>query len=374
MARNSINLSIFPGAESPQSEPGGAGKRGKRALKKGDELIMSKLVERWLTFCEAQGASEQGLHDYRVFISKFEWWYNLNVKLPVAEMTEEHAMAFVAYLRSKQTKTRWGEPIKKGKEKLSAASVATYARTARTFFNWLEDRKFVERSPFTRSVKITSKKEPIIGRHHKNIQEEQIKQIFEYLTTPERLNSYTGHRNLAIIALLLDSGMRRGELLSMRIGDIDWPRRRITIRGKTGERVCFFTPKAEFALLQFHDKYRKRQKELLAPTSPYWLNTYGTELMPSGVSAFILKMQNDLGFPISAHRFRHTFASIMVTQAGVYEVKELLGHSNINTTMVYTHGSPDQLQESHRGKSPLSILDVGHLDAKPRRGRPTKLR
>lgn len=332
---------------------------------------LNGFIDKWLNYCRAVGLSDKSIKDYENAAFKFLWWYKENVNLEVQEMTVDHAMAFVGYLKKKQ-QTRWGEPIRPGREKLSPASIATYGRTIRTFFNWLEDRHLIEFNPFNREVKFTSKKEPVIGRHHKNLQEEQLSKIFAYLTQPERLKRYNGARDLAIVTLLLDSGMRKGELLSMRVGDIDWYKKRIDIRGKTGERTCFFSPLAEEALLLYHDIHRKEQKSLLALTAPYWLTSDNNELSSSGLSNSLYRVSRGCGFNFGAHKFRHTFASVMVSQVGVYELKELLGHSSITTTMVYTHGSPDKLQDSFRGKSPLSILDVGQLKPKTRRGRPRR--
>lgn len=371
MSRNPINLKILPNPPEPGNGPSiNGGKHLNAAVVVVVVDEMGQAIDRWVTYCKAEGLSEKTVNDYRVFINKFHWWYKAYVNLPPDEMTTEHAMAFVAYLKEKQTTTRWGQPLVPGKEKLSPASVASYARTARTFFNWLEERHVIDRSPFTRSVRITSKKDPIIGRHHKNLHEEQLAKIFEHLTRPERLKRYNGVRDLAIISLLLDSGMRLGELISMRVGDIDWPRKRVTIRGKTGERVCFYSKATEEALLAYHDTYRKKQKDLLTPNSPYWLTSEGNAMMDSAVDAFIDRISDACGFRFSAHRFRHTFATIMVKQVGVYELKEMLGHSNISTTMVYTHGNPDELQESYKGKSPLSLLNVGQVKTRSRRGRP----
>jgi integrase/recombinase XerD len=361
MSRRYINLKIVEN-QSPNSNIESVKAR------KHSTVDLNAGINKWLDFCKAEGLSESSLWIYQNSIGKFAWWFETFVNLPLDEITSEHAISYVAYLKTRSS-TRWGEPVIKGKEKLSAASVSTYVRGAKVFFNWLEERRMIEATPFNRSVKVTSKKDPVIGRYHKNLQEGQLETIFNFLTEGDKLKTYTGTRNLAVISLLVDSGMRRGELISMRVGDIEWHTRRITIRGKTGERTCFFTPSAESALLLYFDNFRKLQKDLLESTSPFWLSIYGAPLTVGGLSSILNDMSKRCGLKFSAHQFRHSFASFMVSRIGVYELKELLGHSSINTTMIYTHGSPDKLQESHRSNSPLSILEVGQLKAKSRRGR-----
>lgn len=369
MSRKPINLKIL------KNGTGGAAGQSVNNAQQLDEMELS--IDRWITYCKAEGLSDESIRDYNVMIDKFYWWYIEYAKLGEKvgahpkNLTTDHAIEFIAYLKEKQS-FRWGEPVRPGKEKLSPASVATYARTARTFFNWLEERKIIQTNPFNRSVKLTSKKDPIITRHHKNIEEWQLGKIFEYLTGPGRTETYTGARDLAIISLLLDSGMRRGELISMQVKDLDWQRSRVTIRGKTGERICFFSKSTEEALLLYNNNHRQKQKSYQTPASPFWLLSDGNTLTLGAFDSFIRKISNECGFRFSAHKLRHTFATVMVSRVGIYELKELLGHSSLATTQIYTHGSPDKLQESYRGNSPLSILDVGQVKSKPRRGRPRR--
>lgn len=366
MTFNSINIKLLKTGTDPQNS---------RNVTPGQHSgLMWEAIERWLMTCRAEDLSEETVKLYETSLVKFYWWCTQHSHLidrigsdPNA-FTIDHAVAFVAYLKEKQS-FRWGEPVHPGKEKLSISTVATYTRSVRVFFNWLEERREIDASPFNRGVRVYGKRDRVLTNHHKNLQEEQLGKIFEYLMQPKYKNKYTGVRNLAIISLFLDSGMRLGELISIKKDDVLWSRKMITVLGKTGERTCFFSPATEQALQSYWIGFRSEQKDFLAPHSPFWLTSDGHPLTKPAVRAFIAAMSKSCEFTFSAHRFRHTFASLMVKQVGLYELKELLGHSNVSTTLIYTHGSPDSLKASYRGRSPLATLDVGLPQKKKRRGR-----
>lgn len=332
-------------------------------------------INRWITFCRSNGLSKTSLNNYNKHIMKFYWWYSAYAKLPekvgkdLSALTPDHMREYVAYLRE-PVAFRWGKKVVKGKEKLSAASVSTLAKTVRVFLNWITDEKVIPVSPFNRSVKITTSKDPVRTNHHKNLAEIQLAHIFAYLTDPDRLSTFTGMRNYAIVSLLLDSGMRQGELVSMRLCDVDFDRSRVVIRGKTGERVCFFSPSTRAALLDYYNDYRKKLKNQLTPQSKFWMTPYKREFAAGGVERMLQRVSEACGVDFSAHKFRHTFASIMVNRVGIYELKELLGHSSLVTTQIYTHTNPDKLQNVYVNNSPLSILDVGQKKGRRGPGRP----
>ncbi len=82
------------------------------------------------------------------------------------------------------------------------------------------------------------------------------------------------------------------------------------------------------------------------------------------------------GVKFHAHRFRHTYASLMASQgADLYALKELLGHSNVTTTQIYLHSNIEILANVYHPRAPLNLLaenEVQGIQRKKRRGRPRK--
>lgn len=104
---------------------------------------------------------------------------------------------------------------------------------------------------------------------------------------------------------------------------------------------------------------------------PIWLNADGDELTYLGFGSVIRDIKVKSGVNFHAHRLRHTFASIMAGQVGVFDLKELMGHSSITTTQIYVQQNVERLAEIHRLNSPLNVLPLGQK-LKRRRGRPRK--
>lgn len=93
-------------------------------------------------------------------------------------------------------------------------TIEDYDRSLRAFFNWMEREGHIELSPFNgKKVRFSNKhkKNTVI----KNVSQEQLARIFAALTNPEQLKTFAGVRDLALFSILLDSGVRKGELLSM---------------------------------------------------------------------------------------------------------------------------------------------------------------
>jgi integrase len=121
-------------------------------------------------------------------------------------------------------------------------------------------------SPFNKSVKFTQRHKQ--DRVVKIVEKDDLNRIFHALTQPDYLDTYHGCRNLAIISLLLDSGMRRGELLNLKLKDVELDKNRCIVNGKTGERWAFFNPVCNDALTRYLEKWRYPQEEARSAIPP----------------------------------------------------------------------------------------------------------
>ncbi len=329
-----------------------------------------KLIDNWLDNGRIDDLSRQTLYDYSDKLSRFWWWWNIHTKyaetigLHPQHVTDKHLKLFAAYLRE-PLETRWGVPVVTGREQMSPATVASYGRTIKAFFNWLEREQHIPKSPFNKSVKFsTHKKDKVI----KSVSADNLTKIFAVLTSPESLRTYAGTRDLAIVSLLLDSGMRRGELLSLEISDLDIRNLRCTIRGKTGQRYAYFSEKCKGVLLD----YLKFRLEVDGE-GPLWLTVDGEGLAENSFGSIIHRLEIKTGVDFHAHQLRHTFALMMSSKVSVFELMDMMGHSNISTTMIYVKNSPERIGEAHRGNSPLNTLE-NNIPGLKHRGRPRRFR
>ncbi|MBN9386472.1 MAG: site-specific integrase [Chloroflexi bacterium] len=333
--------------------------------------LLARNIRHFINFCKAESLSRQSIQIYQVSLDYFYWWCTHlgNVPLDPKEVTFEDIIEYVVYLKTPQ-EARWGLKVRRDKQKLSVASINTYMRGLKVFFNHLESKKTIVKSPIPRDYKVFSKKDPLPTKFQKNLAQEQITKIFTYLTDPENLSRYTGYRNLAIVSLLLDSGMRKGELLSIKLGDFDWENSRVFINGKSGPRTCFFSPSTEQALNFYFDDYRSKQRDYMHETDPFWFTSDDHPLTYEGITTFLKTVKQKTGVHFSAHSLRHTFASLMVEKVSIYDLSKLLGHSSVAITEGYTHNSVESMQRVFTNNSPLATYDYGQLKVKTRRGRP----
>lgn len=154
-------------------------------------------------------------------------------------------------------------------------------------------------------------------------------------STPE------GRRNYAMTLCMLDLGLRAGEVIGLRLPDIDWPARRLTIRvTKTGRGRQLPLPRQVLEALRHYIKDGRPQN---GPDDHVFLRhprRYGYPLSRSALKAMVGQAYRHCGFPPSwwgTHRLRHTFAS-RLHQRGVdlKPIADLLGHRQLDSTNLYT--------------------------------------
>lgn len=337
----------------------------------GTSRIFRELLEDWLDACTSRGLAQRTVYEYSDKVSRFAWWWLTHTKhgetlgAHPKFVTVKEAREFAAYLRE-PLKSRWG--VEAEKEALSNFTIGTYGRSVKVFFNWLVREGYIEESPFRdSSVRFTRggrKKDNVI----KNIGTEKLARIFQALTEPKYLKTFAGVRDLAMFSLLLDSGIRKGELLSLTVEDLDIAKMRCTVRGKTGQRYAHFSEKCKGLLLNYL-KFRREEFEGLE--QGLWVTIDGKRLSENTFCSNVRRLEKKSGVDFHVHQLRHTFAMLMSSKVSIFELRDLLGHSSIKTTEIYVQRNPDRLGKIYRTNSPLTTLE-SELPGLKRRGRPLK--
>jgi site-specific recombinase XerD len=186
------------------------------------------------------------------------------------------------------------------------------------------------------------------------IPERQIKTV-EYKDMERLLNAPQGNdlkslRDKAILEMLFSTGLRVSELCSLdRRIDID--RGEITVRGKGGKiRVVFLSDRAKKALKNYLDKRGDVEEALFISLNKNSSKIIG-RILPRTAQRLVDFYSRKAGIfeKISPHQLRHQFATdLLIGGADLRSVQELLGHSNIATTQIYTHLTNKELREVHK--------------------------
>lgn len=185
----------------------------------------------------------------------------------------------------------------------------------------------------------------------KVLDDTQLKSLLEAPDT----NKKNGIRDRAILETLFSTGLRVSELASLNRETINLQRREFGVIGKGGkERVVFLSDSASFWL----EKYLGVRKDTFKPLFIRFQGKvdpsgYGEamRLTPRSIERIVEKYVKKLGISVKAtpHTLRHNFATdLLINGADIRSVQEMLGHSNISTTQIYTHVTNAHLKDVHK--------------------------
>jgi integrase/recombinase XerC len=232
----------------------------------------------------------------------------------------------------------------------------TMARTlsgVRSFYRWMHRNEMVESNP-ARAVGA-----PKLDKHLPGyLDRAQIDLLFQMAEARALEGEFTGVRNLAILELFYSTGMRLSELQGLSRGDLDLVSQQVKVRGKgRKERIVPLGDHAALALRNYEAKRDDvlRNRRGGVDRSAYFLSRtgkrIGVRMVQKVVSAFLEQIDEDAG--LSVHSLRHSFAThLLDAGADLRAVQELLGHSSISTTQIYTHTSVERLKQVYQRAHP----------------------
>ena len=165
-----------------------------------------------------------------------------------------------------------------------------------------------------------------------------------------KLDDHFSYRNKAMLELMYATGLRVSELVELKLNDVDFSDDIVRIMGKgSKERII---PMGDFAKTYLEEYiYNHRNLMLKGNNSEYiFLNNHGKKMTRQGFFKIIKKLASDVGISteISPHTLRHSFASHLLKYgADLRTIQELLGHSDISTTQIYTHVENEELRKNY---------------------------
>ena len=231
---------------------------------------------------------------------------------------------------------------------MSKKSVVRKISTLRSFFKFAVGRRLLPINPMSNVV--TPKVEKKLPQF---LDERSVEQL---MNLPD-VETALGARDAAVLELLYSTGMRRGELVGLDDGDINFYERSVKVTGKGNkQRIIPFGRKAQHAL----EHYKALRKQLTGTsggtgTRALFLTGKGKRLYPSAVNSIVQKYFKEVSEikQQSPHVLRHSFATHLLDRgADIFAVKELLGHESLSTTQIYTHMTSERLKKVYRQSHP----------------------
>jgi len=221
--------------------------------------------------------------------------------------------------------------------KYSNKTISRHISSLRSLFKYLKKVDRIDNNPMTlvSNPKIEKKLPKFVS----------YKELEELFNAPDT-ETPLGARDVFILELLYSTGIRVGELVNIKLSDIDESKREIRIIGKGNkERIVLYGERCSTLLgnylLHFRDKLDSKKSEYLL------LGIRGNKINDREVRKTIdeIVAATGLKLNLSPHVLRHTFATHMLNEgADLRSVQQLLGHESLSTTTIYTHVSNERLR------------------------------
>lgn len=254
---------------------------------------------------------------------------------------------FIDFLRNKKkdhldviniTKDILKEYLERLQGQYAAKTCKRKIACLKAFFNHLELEDIIQISPFRKlRIKISESRQL-----PKTIKKQDIAKQLEYIyslssnvATP--FQEFQAAQTIVCYEILINTGMRIGELCKLNDDSIDLDSHCIRITGKGGkERIAYLTEKTIEDAIRHYIQIKERYHI----TSPhFFVNWWGNPIKEGSARRMIRNIAKKvLNKRITPHMFRHTFASMLLElNVDIRYIQELLGHSSINTTQIYLH-------------------------------------
>ncbi len=235
--------------------------------------------------------------------------------------------------------------IKKGQT--SERTLAHNVSVIRTFYKFLLTQKVIERNPteFLELPKLRKKLPTVLSK-------EEVEKLLDI-----DLTDCYSYRNKAMLELLYSTGLRVSELVNLELSNIDLESCTLKTIGKGNkERIIPISDYALYYVEKYINEYRGSM--LKKGVNNYvFINNHGNVMTRQGFFKIIKKLalEKDIKTPISPHTLRHSFATHLLDYgADLRSIQEMLGHSNLSTTQIYTHVSSEHLKDNYNSSHPHS--------------------
>jgi len=305
---------------------------------------VNSLISKYLEYCEVEkNLSQNTIRMYSFYLNDFVVWSEAFLKkvLVPDDLADDLIRKYRIDL-NRRISTKSNNEFKRSTQK-------TFLVSLRAFLKFL----IVEEK-----LAVLPPDQIILGKSEDRIPKfldvDQLKRLLEV----QDLNRRSGMRDRAILMTLFSTGLRVSELVKLNIDDVNLKTGEFSVLGKGRKVRIVYLDKAAIDAIQRYLNTRQND-----PYKPLFLRYSGKKmevndfegkslrLTVRSVQRLVKKYVTRAGIAVDAtpHTLRHTFATDMIRGgADLRSVQELLGHSNLSTTQIYTHVTNPQLKEAHK--------------------------
>ena len=283
-------------------------------LKKQEKITNVKYIENFINAKKVEGCSKRTLKYYKEIVEKLVF----KIDKPIQEIQTEEIRNYLSNYKEDS--------------QCSAVTIDNVRRVLSSFFTWLEDEDYIIKSPIRRIHKVRTAK--------------TIKETFTDENLENMRDNCSHIRDLALIELLISTGMRVGEVIKLDIKDINFQDRSCIVFGKGNkQREVYFDAKAKLHLIEYiNERDDDNEALFVSRNSPH------QRLSIAGIEKIIRDIGKNTDLEkVYPHKFRRTLATMAIDKGmPVEQVQRLLGHAKIETTMHYAMVNQLNVKNSHR--------------------------
>lgn len=301
-----------------------------------EELPVMTHLRLFLLACRAE-LSQKTFKGYDYIVGRFVRFCMESDIIDTGEVKAENVRMF--YIRIRDTN--------------NATSIRTYHRHIKRYFNWLVMEGFIDKNPLITVRPPTHEK-----KHITTLTDDDVRALLKVHSG----NNGIDIRNRAIVLLLLDTGIRRSELVAMKREDITG--NIIKIYGKGAkERIVGVGARTRQALDVYLELLTKKKPEVWVAGEYGPLETSRTPLTAEGLRTiirYLFRRAGITGKKVGPHVFRHTFAMNFLRNGGdIFSLQAILGHEKLETVKIYLNmWEAEQALEVHRKVNPVDNMNI----------------
>jgi integrase/recombinase XerC len=220
--------------------------------------------------------------------------------------------------------------------------------TLRTYYNFLLKREIISEDPTVKLTALkTSKKLPSFVKEN---------ELTDLLNSKINKEKFSENRDLMVLELLYDTGIRQNELINLVKGDIRISEEVMKVLGKRNKERIIPLPKELISVINSYVTARENEFGMFGESDHLIVTDKGRKTYPMFIYRIVNRfLMNTTVDKKSPHVLRHTFATHLLNKgADLNAVKDLLGHSSLAATQVYTHNTIEKLK---------SVFDQAHPKA-----------
>jgi site-specific recombinase XerD len=313
---------------------------------------LEKLILQFEAFNRSEGKTAKTVQWYNTSLGLFkDYLTNCGIKPTLGCVDVGVAREYILHL---QKRNRFDDhpTTPKQEQLLSPQTIQCYVRAIKAFFNWLQ------REGYTRENQLESLKPPKTPIKLVNPLEEI--EISAILSSMDPQVSW-GARNTTIILLMLDTGLRFTELLTLEMKNLHLEDTYLKVMGKgQKERIVPFGSSAQKALMKYIYHFRP---EFLRDDRVF-LNLDGSTMTETGLKLMFRRLAGSSGVNrLHAHLLRHTFAvNYLVNGGDVFTLQQILGHTTLEMVRRYVNFANSHVMTQHKRFSPVDRMNLRQIN------------